>query len=57
MKVYDEDEGYCPGDPTLEDMDLVQVKKLQRAYNRISAIKDPIKRAKSVASLQEKLNG
>jgi hypothetical protein len=56
-KTYDDGEGHCPGDPTLADVDPKQLNKLQKEYDKVLAIENPLKRSAAVKRLMKRLNG
>ena len=57
MKVYDDGEGHCPGDPVLTEENLDRVKTLQEQIDYIQKVENPMNKAAIVKAWKEGLDG
>lgn len=56
--TYDDGEGECPGDPTLDDVNPDDLQELQDRIDEIEAMENPVEKKEAVeAFVKELANG
>ena len=54
--TYDDGEGHVPGDPTLDDVDFDKLAELQRRFDEIELIQNPMEQAEAAKALVKEMN-